>query len=321
MMNKVWKYALLIGAAVCMTASSEALGANAGAGAAGIAKALLPNGQPVKDISSNPAHVAIVAAQEFVRDATEDEKKIKMKIRKRISVRKKKMDAGDVGGGNQSSSEIKDNGDFWYDREDKGGDFEKDEDGGSESGNEEKIDAKLSKIKIKSGCVIEDVETGVVGEGVDGIISEQGKQTNRELSSAQRENYTSAAGTLDTEAEYAQLRQYTEQQQAIQMLAYATTVRKEVADKVVAMVDKVNGNYEGSDVKKDLDPESDKKKVRKTNDYNQALRQYAYYSLIYDQLLSLEQQLIGLRLQAKGALSEQKSTVISDAIKTETGEQ
>ena len=112
------------------------------------------------------------------------------------------------------------------------------------------------------------------------------------------------------------------------MIAYAATVRQNVADQIQSLVDKVDDNFKESNkqkdgrcdngcVKWDLNPKNKAGIVHKKADYNQVLRQYAYYSLVYDQLLSLEQQIIGLRLQARGALSEQRANVLSDVLEAE----
>jgi len=311
-MNKLVKYALLVGVAICTTASGEALGS----GASGIAKAIAVGGWEVIDIATGPAHTIVAAEQELVRMETKEEKKIKEKIRPRLSVvyekdKKKGDDAGKGDGG--------DSGEEGFDDAGADDDFDMDDDMGNEGEEggkkkKRKIDAKLSKIKIKSKEVIDSVGSGIAGEGVDGIIKTQGKTSPADLVDYQQKKYISAAGTQDTKAAYEKQRQYDEQEQAVQMIAYAATVRQNVNDTIGTLVDKVNANYEDSDVKKDLDPENKKSKVEKTNDYNQVLRQYAYYSLVYDQLLSLEQQIIGLRLQTKGALAEQKASVLSDVL-------
>ena len=314
-MNKIWKYMLLVGVAVSMTASGEALGKSSGA--AGIAKTIAVGGWPVLDFTSGPAHVLIYTAQLSLQRQSEKTKDVKMDIRKRISVRKKKKDStgsGEDENENENDTKTEDKEDksksnkdwYYYDLET-----------GVKKEKGEKIDSKLSKIKIDTSCITDELGGGVVGKGVDDIITKQGNQSSQELVDAQQDDYISDAGTMESQALYEQKRKYREQEQAIQMIAYAATVRKNVDDMIGEVVDKIRGKYESSDVKKDLDPESKKKKVEKTNDYNQVLRQYAYYSLVYDQMLSLEQQIIGLRLQAKGALAEQRSNVLSDVLETE----
>ena len=312
MRNNVWKYMLLVGVAVCMTASGEALGK--GLGAAGIAKTIAVGGWPVLDFTSGPAHVHIYTTQNLLRRQSKQTKEKKMDIRKRVSVRKK--DKNKTGSENDEETEnntetdtekSKSNNDWYY----------YDLETGVRKEKGEKIDSKLSKIKINSCDITDKVGDGVVGTGVDDIITTQGNKTAQQLADAQQNNYVSAAGTMAEQVLYEQKRRYVEQEQAIQMIAYATTVRQNVKDKISDVVDETRGHYEASDVKKDLDPESKKDKVEKTNDYNQVLREYAYYSLVYDQLLSLEQQIMGLRLQAKGALAEQRATALSDVLESE----
>ncbi|MBR6412469.1 MAG: hypothetical protein IKS41_04845 [Alphaproteobacteria bacterium] len=317
MMNKVWKYMLLAGVAVSMTTTSNvALGK--GLGAAGIVETLLVGVLPVFDVTSVPAHYLVVGTQLALQHQSEETKEKKMDIRKRIAVRKKDKNKtggssdGESGSETESNTEnksekSKSNKDWYY--------YDLETHVQKEKG--EKVDSKLSKIEINSCSITKKVGEGVVGKGVDDIIITQGNKTAQELANAQQDAYVSAAGTMEEQALYEQKRKYTEQEQAIQLIAYAATVRETVKDKIGEVVDETRGHYEASDVKKDLDPESKKKVVEKTNDYNQALREYAYYSLVYDQLLSLEQQIMGLRLQAKGALAEQKATALSDVLKSE----
>ena len=331
-MNKVWKYVLLVGVAVSMTSAGEALGSSADA--VGMAKTLAVGGYPVEDITSVPAHAIIAGGQGAFREGSKKVKKQKEKIRERLSVSKKQekqeneddeeteneedTDNDEAGGGGDDAGD--DVGD------DSGDDTGDEEDGGKAKKKTKVIDAKLSKIKIKSNAVTDEVGEGIVGEGVNNIITTQGKQSSKKLVDDQQKKYISAAGTEETQAHYEKQRQYNEQEQAVQMIAYAATVRQNVSDTIEGLVDKVESNYKKSGgkkncdygcVKRDLDPKNKNTEVHKNADYNQVLRQYAYYSLIYDQLLSLEQQIIGLRLQAKGALSEQRASVLSDVLDTE----
>ncbi|MDY6407798.1 MAG: hypothetical protein SPL08_03745, partial [Pseudomonadota bacterium] len=264
----------------------------------------------VLDVTSVPAHITILVAQEGLRIVTKEEDSIKEKIRPRLSVIKKKLsegaDAGDGGDGNDGDGDGDD----------------------SANGEDDKqiVDAKLSKIKIETSCITDIAGSGIVGTGVDDIIKTHGNTTSQELVDDQQKKYISAAATMEGEALYEKQRQYNEQEQAVQMIAFAATVRKNVNDTIGEIVDEVDAHFEASGdekeckygcVKRDLDPENKKDEVHKNADYNQSLREYAYYSLVYDQLLSLEQQIIGLRLQAKAALSEQKADVLSDVLEME----
>jgi len=77
------------------------------------------------------------------------------------------------------------------------------------------------------------------------------------------------------------------------------------------MMDAAEGHYNKTFTKEDLDQKNKKENVKSKKyeeaDQNQAWRDYTYFSVIYDELLSLEQQVVGLRLQARGGLSEQST--------------
>lgn len=176
------------------------------------------------------------------------------------------------------------------------------------------VDAKLSNIEIETGGITGEAGEGMVGKGKDDEIIKDGGKTTYELAQEQQKDYTSSAGTMNEKEAYLQQRKYTEQEQAIRMLALAAVLRKNVTDTVGSVVGDVESKYDESDAKKDLDPQNSKKTVEKTNDYNQTLRQYAHHGLAYDQLLSLEQQVLGLRLQAKAGLYEQGTTPLSDTL-------
>jgi len=343
-MNKILKYALMLamGIAICMPTEQNALAqteqqikkevkssgksmwrqskkmARKGSGnePMRIAEPIAKGDWAVVDFTSGPAHAIVLAAEEFLGSETDEERKIKEKIRPRISVvyEKDKKKTG-LDGVSEALGDDDDMGDD-FGVDDVSDDSRVDEEVVDEVLNKKKkkIDAKLSKIKIKSNEVTDAAAEGIAGEGVDGLIEQQGNTGMGKLVDNQLEKYISAAGTQETIAAYEKQRRYDEQEQAVQMIAYAATVRQNVNEIIGGMIEKARANYDESDVKKDLDPKNKKDKVEKTNDYNQALRQYAYYSLIYDQLLSLEQQVLGMRLQAKGALAEQKSNVLSDVL-------
>ena len=54
--------------------------------------------------------------------------------------------------------------------------------------------------------------------------------------------------------------------------------------------------------------------VAENSDYNQSLRQYAYNGLVYDQLLSLEQQILGLRVQVKATKQIRNAEPLTDVV-------
>ena len=176
------------------------------------------------------------------------------------------------------------------------------------------IDAKLSNVEVKTCGITEKAGDGMVGKGKDEEIIKDGGKTTYALAQEQQKDYTSSAGTMNEKEAYLQQRKYTEQEQAIRLLALATVLRKNVLDTVGSVIDDVDSKYNESETSKDLDPNNKKKTVEKNNDYNQTLRLYAHHGLAYDQLLSLEQQILGLRLQTKGGLYEQGTTPLSDVL-------
>ena len=239
---------------------------------------------PVIDITSTPAHAVVGIEQKLIRKRTLVEDDRKDDIRRRLSLRKKR----------ELTTEVS--------QEDKG----------SESKEDPKVvDGKLSKIEIKTSEATEKAKGGLVGEGTDKEITEDGKKTTTDIAKNQREGYLSSAGSLSDQEKYQLERKYREQEEAIRMLALATTLRKSIDDKLIPLMDTAEGHYNKTNAKKDLDPKNKKDVVRSKKyeeaDQNQMLRDYAYFSVIYDELLSLEQQVMGLRLQARGGLSEQKT--------------
>ena len=363
MKAKVWKCLLLICVAICMAISigaqaklsyrelvererdrtSERIMKNAGVSSYGhsgngLKKVLEPIGWIVVDITSGPAHATVMTPQLLFPRYSEKVKKEKMKIRKRLSVRKKEKRGGEgeEGEGEEDfgdefdenvEDEIEDEEEQLAKKAGAGNDwYYYDIEDGVNSEKGKKIDAKLSKIRIRSNEVTDIAGEGIAGMGVDNIIRTQGNTSAQKLFDAEQGKYVSAAGTEEEQERYELLRQYNEQEQAIQMIGYAATVRQNVADTIEEMVDRVEENFKKSGDKKkcdngcvkwDLDPKNKDTKVHKNTDYNQVLRQYAYYSLVYDQMLSLEQQIIGLRLQVRGAASEQKASVLSDMLESE----
>ena len=154
---------------------------------------------------------------------------------------------------------------------------------------------KLSDVKMNV-----DNMTNLVGEGVAdaNMAKEIGEKTTYELASEQQDTYTSAAGSLADKIEYQEVRTYAEQEQIIKTLAQAMVLRKNLSEKIPAIVDDMNAQYNAA---------------IGTNE-NEILRQYAVQCLAYDQMLSLEQQVLGLRLKARGSAYERKLTPIRDKL-------
>ena len=165
----------------------------------------------------------------------------------------------------------------------------------------------MSDVKI----TVEGVKD-LVGEGVVGVsdtVTKAGEQTTHAITVLEQRNYTSSAGSMAGKEEYMKTRSYTEQEQAIRMLTQAVIVRKNVAEKVPAVVQEMNRQYQSA-IKGDLASGGGES----ANNENVAWRQYAAQGLAYDQLLSLEQQILGLRLQAKGGSYEQKLKPLRDQL-------
>jgi hypothetical protein len=249
-------------------------------------------GVPILDITSVPAHAVVAVEQEFIHLRTDVEDELKNLIKERITVTKDK--------------------------------------------NKQEIDTKMAKVKIPSKEANKAVAEGIVGKGIGddkGEIEKDGEKSTYDLAMQQQANWTSAAGSLNAQEEYEKKRAYIEQEQAIRMLGTVGVLRKNIEKKLLCSdgpMQKLASNYEQSDAKKDLDPNGKAKKstdvtenaldeykmVEKTNDYNQVLRQYAFNGLVYDQLLSLEQQVLGLRLQAVAGKSAQDMDTLSDKLTT-----
>lgn len=164
----------------------------------------------------------------------------------------------------------------------------------------------MSDVKIN----MEEVKD-LVGEGVADVTeaAKAGKETTYALMMKGVATYTSGSGSMAGKEEYMKTRSYAEQEQAIRMLAQAVVVRKNVADKVPEVVREMNEQYQSS-VGGDLASGGGES----ANNENVAWRQYAAQGLAYDQLLSLEQQILGLRLQAKGSSYEQKLKPLSEEL-------
>lgn len=248
-------------------------------------------GIPIVDVTSIPAHAVIAMEQEFIRMRTEIENEVKNQIKDRMSAKK------------------------------------------DNKGNE--IDTKLSNVKIPSKEANEAVAEGVVGDGFRrggrdiGEIEKDAKETTYDITMLQQANWTSSAGSVQAREEYAERRNYLEQEQVIRVLGQISETRKNIAEKLLCglsgPIKHLRTNYDESDAKKDLDPKAksakssdvaldEYNKVEKTNDYNQVLRQYAFNGLVYDQMLSLEQQILGLRLQAVAGQKAQRMNPLTDKL-------
>ena len=248
----------------------------------------LMQGFPILDITSVPSHAVVAMEQEFIRMRTDVENEVKNQIKGRITATKNNV--GQV------------------------------------------LDTQMSNAKILSNEANKLVEEGIVGKGIlmgeKGEIEKDAEKSTFDLSMQQQANWTSAAGSLRAKDAYAKKRAYIEQEQAVRLLGTIGVLRKNIKDNFLGEngpMKQLADNYEKSDVKKDLDPAqkgeasgenalNNYQTVAKTNDYNQAFRQYAFNGLVYDQLLSLEQQILGLRLQAIAGKSAQDMSPLSDKL-------
>lgn len=249
-------------------------------------------GYPIADVTSIPAHAIVSIEQEFIRLRTEIENEVKNQIKERMSAKK------------------------------------------DNKGNE--IDTKMSNVKIPSEEANKAVAEGVLGDGFHrggrdvGEIEEDAKKTTYDITMLQQANWTSSAGSSMAKEAYTERRAYIEQEQVIRLLGQISEMRKHISEKLLCGQDgpikHLRENYDKSDAKKDLAPEGksakstedvaldDYKKVEKTNDYNQVFRQYAFNGLLYDQMLSLEQQLLGMRLQAVAAQKAREMMPLKDKL-------
>ena len=306
-MKKCLKYALLVGCALFMAttveAASDATWSSADRAAsyarsyhnraANIQKVMdmlkkLGSGVPILDVTSVPAHAVVATEQEFIRLRTEFEDEVKKQIKERVSVKYKPIKTGP----NTPAKRSK-----------------------------EKLDAKLSKVEINSKDANKSVEEGITGKGVklaNGKMESEyeGETSTYDLTIVQQANWVSGAGDIEGREKYENRRRYIEQEQAIRLLAAAAVLRNNVSQNLLGSgnspIDKANAEYEISDSKKDLSGKGGMVEV--TNDYNQSLRQYAYQGLVYDQLLSLEQQIVGLRLQTKAGKYAQGMDPLTDKL-------
>ena len=247
----------------------------AAAYAAFMARAIANMQFPNTDLTSIPTHVIVSLEQDFKSLKTEIEADLKDSIRNRISA-------------------VED----------------------SLTGAKNKVDANISNLKLQTSEISKNLGQGLVGEGktVDGqpeIKAEGGKST-LELTLKQQENYTSDAGSRKAMEEYQKKRLYNEQQQAIRMLAMAVVMRKNATEQIPATIEIIQKRFEESTAAENTSAGGGT--ISEDANLNKSWRQYAYNGIAYDQMLSLEQQAIGLRLQAKGGRYSQQLEPLADKI-------
>ena len=287
-MIKSLKLASIFGVACSLLIMPRiSLAGSGGAGLLSIGKVIsdvggLMVGWPVLDLASVPSHAIVSIEQEFIRMRTEIEDETKKQIKERLSATKTNIG--------------------------------------------QTIDTQISNVKILSEEANKLVSEGIVDKGIEvdgkGEIEADAEKETFDLAMQQQANWTSAAGSLRAKDEYSKKRAYIEQEQAIRLLGTIGVLRKNIEEHLMSQTDgplkHLDDNYNQSDAKKDLDPNGDSATVEKTNDYNQALRQYAFNGLVYDQFLSLEQQIMGLRLQAVAGRNAQDLSPLSDKLEVTT---
>lgn len=171
------------------------------------------------------------------------------------------------------------------------------------------VDTNLQKVKIDIDQTIAPVKEGLVT--VDETLKKAGQTETYKLAVGEQDNLTSSAGSIQSREAYDAKRRYDEQERAIRMLSQAIVLRKSVSEQLPKLVESLQETYDKSDAAKNVKAVGT---VTENSDYNKELRQYAYNSLIYDQLLSLEQQLIGLRLQVQGYQKIQGLAPLTDQL-------
>ena len=110
---------------------------------------------------------------------------------------------------------------------------------------------------------------------------------------------------------YAQKRKYDEQEQNIRLLSEVLALKGGVDEKLKETKKSLEQTYSQTSVESNLTGGGT---VTENSDYNQSLRQYAYNGLVYDQLLSLEQQILGLRVQVKATKQIRNADPLTDVV-------
>ncbi len=173
----------------------------------------------------------------------------------------------------------------------------------------QQVDAKLSAVKINSAETNQAVAEGLIAKSE--AIEQDAKTTPYELAKEQMENMTSRAGTLTSKEAYAQKRKYDEQEQNIRLLSEVLALKGGIDEKLKETKESLKRTYSSTTVESNL---SGGGTVAEGSDYNQSLRQYAYNGLVYDQLLSLEQQILGLRVQVKATKQIRNAEPLTDVL-------
>lgn len=152
------------------------------------------------------------------------------------------------------------------------------------------VDVGIYNVKLDSTKDTKKVAKGLL-DMPDDLSREYTGVSSKQLASTVQDALTTTAGTIESISQYIKERAYEEQDRVIQLVA-ASLVIKNGLKNLQEAINAFQSGYKGG-----------------ATDYNQALRDNANVRLLYDQLLSLQQQIISQRLQIKGG--NQKSGVMT----------
>lgn len=152
------------------------------------------------------------------------------------------------------------------------------------------VDLGIFEIKLSLSKDTEKVAKGLL-DMPDDLSREYTGVSSKQLASTVQDALTTTAGTIESISQYVKERAFEEQDRVIQLVA-ASLVIKNGLKNLQEAINTFQSGYKGG-----------------ATDYNQALRDNANVRLLYDQLLSLQQQIVSQRLQIKGG--NQKSGVMT----------
>ncbi len=152
------------------------------------------------------------------------------------------------------------------------------------------VDLGIFEIKLSLSKDTEKVAKGLL-DMPDDLSREYTGVSSKQLASTVQDALTTTAGTIESISQYVKERAFEEQDRVIQLVA-ASLVIKNGLKNLQEAIGAFQSGYKGG-----------------ATDYNQALRDNANVRLLYDQLLSLQQQIVSQRLQIKGG--NQKSGVMT----------
>lgn len=143
------------------------------------------------------------------------------------------------------------------------------------------VDLGIFKIKLNLTKDTQKMAKGFL-DIPDELSREYTGVSSKKLAQITQEALTTTAGTIETISRYMKERAYEEQNRSVQMVASALVIKNGLKT-LQESIDAFQKGYKGG-----------------ASDYNQALRDNANVRLLYDQLLSLQQQIVAQRVQIKG---------------------